>query len=150
GNTAENTGVNQIQIALAPSAGVLSATNVYIPSLFADTYKAFGPIAWTVPGTAGNITLSGSGVVNGLPVSGKTTLGIVSPLPTISVTSPAPLKGVIYSGTTNPTFIGQANVSIGYPSTVNIASVSYKIDTGSWIGTGAGGSTRSHGAQLPL
>jgi len=138
-NVAVNTGSNQIQINLTPSAGVLSATSVYIKSDQSDTNSSFGAIAYTVPGTAQTLTLSASGVVNGLAVHGSSPLGVVSPLPTISVLTPAPLAGVIYASSTNPVFTGQANVSIGYPSTTLIYQVSYKIGSSNWVTTGAGG-----------
>jgi len=87
--------------------------------------------------------------VNGVSASNHTSIGDVSPLPTISVTSPSPHSGYIYSSTTNPVFIGEANVSIGYPTTVTIASVSYKVDTASWTMTGSGGSNKLHWSTSP-
>jgi hypothetical protein len=60
----------------------------------------------------------------------------VSKTPSLVVTSPAPLGGVIYSSGTTTTFTGQANVSLGYPTTginaIYIKSVGYKVGSGIW------------------
>jgi len=150
GNNAVNSGVNQIQVTLAPTGGVLSATNVYIPSGGSDTNSSFGPIDWTVPSTAGSLTIKATGVINGVPETGSATLGVVSPLPTVSVLSPKPLSGVIYTSSLNPVFSGQANVSVGYPSNqFTIASVAYKIGSGHWTPTGAGGANQLTWSAAP-
>ena len=133
GNYATNPGPNQIQVSLTPSAGVLSATTVYITSGAADTKTIIGAIAWTLPPTfAKGITLTASGVLSGHTTSGKATVNTVSAVPTFAVTSPAPVSGVIYSSSTAVVFLGQANASIGYPTTVQITSVGYKIGSNPW------------------
>jgi hypothetical protein len=133
GNAATNPGPNQIQITLTPSAGVLSATTVYIVASGSDTKTTIGAIAWTLPkAITSGITLTASGVLSGVTKTGKATVNTVSALPTFAVTSPKPLSGVIYSKTTAVVFLGQANASIGYPSTVKITSVGYKIGTNPW------------------
>jgi len=139
GNVATNTAVTQIQIALTASCAAtcpLSATNVYIPSGGSDTFSSFGPITWTMPGTISTVTLSASGVLSGKShTSAPDAIGVVSPLPTLAITAPTPMSGVIYSNTASVVFTGQANTSIGYaapPSAeaVTIASVTYQIDGG--------------------
>ena len=133
GNTVTNTSPNQIQITLTPSAGVMSATNVYITSGASDTKGSFGPIAWTLPSSGTSLNLKASGVVGGVLVSNTATMTVVSATPTFSVTTPAPLKGVIYSNTGAVVFRGWANASVGYdPVTTNIASIGYKINGGAW------------------
>ena len=134
GNPTLNTFAYQIQIALS-GPGSFSATNVYISSGCSDTAgvtsacaSAFGPILWTAPNTFGAQTLSAKST---FPTA-TDTVTLVSATPTFAVTSPAPLNGVIYAGSTAVTFQGQANASLGYPSTTTIASVGYKIDSGTW------------------
>jgi hypothetical protein len=134
GNPATNTGVNQIQITLVAScssACPLSATNVYIPSGFADTYNSFGAIIWTMPGATGTVTLTASGVLSGIQkTSHPASMTVVSPLPTLAIISPTPTSGDIYSRTGNVVFSGEANVSLGYASSVTISSLTYSIDGG--------------------
>ncbi|MDE1858423.1 MAG: hypothetical protein KGI26_05105 [Thaumarchaeota archaeon] len=134
GNPTTNSFNYQIQIALSGS-GSFSATNVYISSGCSDTAgvtsvcaSAFGPILWTAPNTFGAQTLSAKST---FPTA-TDTVTLVSATPTFAVTSPAPLSGVIYAGSTAVTFQGQANASLGYPSTTTIASVGYKMDSGHW------------------
>ncbi len=136
GNSATNTAITQIQIGLTTSCGTscpLSATNVYIPSGKSDTAGSFGPITWTMPSTTGTTaTVTATGVLSGATKSDTASVGIVSPLPTLAITSPTPKGGVIYSSNTNVVFSGEVNASIGYastgPQTVNIDNVTYKID----------------------
>jgi len=133
GNPSSNPGPSQIQITLAAPGSALAATAVYINAAGSDTYSGFGWIAWTLPATVGTkITLSASGVLSGKSVSTTDSVTTVSELPTLSVTSPAPLSGVIYSSSPTVVFNGQANASIGYPPSVNIMSVGYKIGTSPW------------------
>jgi hypothetical protein len=134
GNTATNPGPNNIQMTLSTSAGVLSVTTAYFNTGASSTYPSFGWIAWTMPSTLGTkVTLSASGVLTGKTTTASTSVTTVSALPTFSVKSPAPLSGVIYSNTGTVVFNGQANASLGYASSVNIASVGYKIGSGHWI-----------------
>lgn len=138
GNPATNTGVNQIQISLVASCAStcpLSASTVYIPSGGSDTYGSFGAVVWTMPSTTGAVTLTASGVLGGVQTSSAPySVDVVSPSPSIAITSPTPVNGVVYSSTVSVIFTGQANVSIGYASTgsfaVSIKSVTYKIDSG--------------------
>ena len=133
GNTVTNPSGNQIQITFTPSAGVMSATNVYIAPGKSDTNGSFGAIAWTLPSSGTSLSLKASGVVGGVLVSNTATMTVVSPTPTFSVTTPAPLSGVIYSNTGAVVFRGWANASVGYdPVTTTIASIGYKINGGHW------------------
>jgi len=133
GNPSTNPGPSQIQISLSASGSVLAASTVYINAHGSDTYSGFGWIAWTLPATVGTkLTLAATGVLSGKSVSTTFSLTTVSELPTLAVTSPAPLAGVIYSSSTTVVFDGQANASIGYPPSVTITSVGYKIGTGAW------------------
>jgi len=138
GNPALNTGVNQIQISLTASCSAscpLSAFTVYIPSGGHDTFFSFGAIIWTMPNTIGTVTLTAAGVLKGHQItSAPASIGVVSPLPTLAIISPAN-TGTIYSNKNSVVFTGQANVSVGYaangPQAVTITSVTYKIDSGS-------------------
>ena len=134
GNPTTNPFTYQIQITLS-GPGTFSATNVYISSGCSDTAgvttpctSAFGPILWTAPNAFGAQTLSAKSTFPTV----TDTVTLVSATPTFSVKSPAPLNGVIYAGSTAVTFQGQANVSLGYPSTNNIVSVGYKMDSATW------------------
>jgi hypothetical protein len=136
GNVAENTASTAIQITLTPTAGLLTATTVYIISLGTDTASSFGPITWTMPSSTGTAKLTASGVLGGVSkTSAPDTITIVSPLPTLAIIKPVPVSGVIYSSSNSVVFTGEANVSIGYaatgPEKAWIASVTYKIDSGS-------------------
>lgn len=135
GNPTTNPGPSNIQITLSASLGALSATTVYITANNKDTLTSFGPISWSIPSTAAvgsSATLSASGVLGGSSVSVSRTLNIVSPNPTIAVSSPKPIDGIIYSKTTATIFSGTANISVGKNPTVRIASVAFKLDTAPW------------------
>jgi hypothetical protein len=140
------TGANQqTQIMLTPSAGFLTATNIYIPTGCYETNgtaaattcnagdNGFGPIAWTMPTTLGPVTITASGVLNGKQItSAQYSVDVVSASPTFNVTSPTPVNGFIYSNNEAVVFSGQANVSLGFPGTAHIKSIGYKIDNNSW------------------
>jgi hypothetical protein len=138
GNIATNTGLSNIQITLAASCAAscpLSATTAYIESGQSDTFPTFGAIVWTMPATAGSVTITASGVLSGhQKTSSPVSIGVVSPDPTLAIISPKN-TGTIYSSSNAVVFTGQANVSVGYasvgPEAVTIASVTYKIDSGS-------------------
>jgi hypothetical protein len=120
-----------VQVTLAASGGVLSATTVYIPTGGSDTLSSFGPIAWTLPAGSGtSLTLTASGVVSGAAVSGTKTLSTVSPNPTLLIKSPKNTGGVVYSSSTGVVFTGNANASLGYPPSVSISSVTFSVDKG--------------------
>jgi len=143
GNKAVNPGPNAVQVTLAASGGVLSATTVYIPTGGSDTLSSFGPIAWTLPaGTGTSLTLTATGVVSGNSVSGTKTLTTVSPNPTLLIKSPKNTAGVVYSASTGVVFTGNANASLGYPPSVSISGVTFSVDKGAaqaaTIVTGAG------------
>jgi len=138
GNLVTTAPANQIQIALAASAGALSATQVYIAAHDLSTNATtptvgFGSILWTLPNTVGTTaTITGSGNVNGKAVQGTGSVMTVSAYPTINVTSPKPVSGVLYAPSTFVTFQGFANATIGSAST-NIVTVGYKVGTGGWL-----------------
>jgi len=152
GNVVTNTSPQQIQVNLAASGvsggGLLSVTTAYVSSGAQSTNNtaegSFGPVAWTLPATLGASTVTASAVVAGKAVSGATTVTTISPLPTITVKSPTPVSGVIYSASPFVTFSGKANASLGYPApfigsggsypaAVNIVSIGYKVNSGHWI-----------------
>jgi len=125
---------NQIQIGLAASTGALSATQVYIQAhqLSTNATGSFGAILWTLPATVGTTaTITASANVNGKAVQGTSSVMTVSAYPTINVTSPAPVSGVLYSSTAFVTFKGIANATAGSASTT-IATIGYKVGTGGW------------------
>jgi hypothetical protein len=149
GNTATNPGPNAVQVTLAASGGVLSATTVYIPSGGSDTLSSFGPIAWTLPAGSGtSLTLTASGVVSGTAVSGTKTIATVSPNPTLLIKSPKATAGVVYSSSTGDVFSGNANVSLGYPTSapgaviISGSGITFSVDKGAaqsaTVVTGAG------------
>ncbi len=124
---------NTLQVNLAASTGLLSATNVYITAGHSTTGSSFGAVIYTAPSTLGTAKITATGVVAGQAVSGETTIGVVSANPTIGVSSPLPMSGVIYANSTPVVFHGSANASIGYPTTgvaaATIASVCYTAGT---------------------
>lgn len=151
GNLAINPGPSNLQINLVASGagggGLPTATSVYIPASCADTtgiaaacQAPFGPIQWTMPSSLGTVTLTATGVITGQTISNYTSISVVSPSPTLNITSPTPgVNNVIYSKSTSVVFKGQANVSLGYsptapagytPALVSIASVTYSVDGG--------------------
>ncbi len=147
GNSVTVAGVSQLQITLSSSpstAVVLSATSVYIPSGCASTANAplvagcttsFGPITATLPSTLAlgtSITLTASGAVGGTAVLGAKTFSTVSPLPTLLVKSPVSAGGALFSNTQTLVFSGGANASVGYPSSITIFRVGFKIGTAAW------------------
>jgi hypothetical protein len=135
GNPSSNPGPAAIQITLSASAGTLSATTVYIPTGGTDTASSFGPISWTMPTSEGtSVTLTASGVLGGSPAQASRTVTTVSPKPTIAVTSPMPVDGVIYSNSLTTIFSGSANVSVGKAPSVTISSVAFKLDNAPWTG----------------
>lgn len=139
GNPVTNMEPYQAQISLTPSSGTLSATTVYINSGGTDTFSSFGAIAYFTPSSAAVgtvLTITGSGVVNGFPVSGQGSLTVVSPIPTFSITSPtAQIGNVIYTNNAATVFHGWANASTGYDpaAPTNIQSIGYKINGGHWL-----------------
>jgi len=149
GNIVNNALLQQIQITMATSGvsggGLLSATSIYLSSGCSSTNTtgivgtclgSFGPVAWTLPTTLGASTVTATGVINGVAITGSITVTTISPLPTLSVTSPKPVSGVIYSASPFITFSGKANASLGYPSQVTpvtINSIGYKVNSLSWV-----------------
>ena len=129
GNLATNPGPGSIQITLAASAGTLSATTVYIPNGDTDLTTA-GLVYWVMPasiGTTATLKASGASLT---PASFS--VETVSATPTVTVTSPKPLSGVIYSNSLAVVFSGYANASAGFGGTVNMATLGYKVGTGAW------------------
>jgi len=125
---------NQIQIGLAASVGALSATQVYIQAnqLSTNASGSFGSILWTLPSTVGTTaTITASANVNGKAVQGTGSVTTVSAYPSINVTSPKVISGVLYSSTAFVTFQGIANATAGSASTT-IATIGYKLGTGGW------------------
>ncbi len=137
-NAVTSTSASQIQIALTVSpaaAGVLSATSVYITTGSSSTATSFGPITLTIPSTTAvgtSITLTASGAVAGVAVTGAKTVTTISPLPTLAITSPKATGGALFSKTQTVIFTGQANASLGFPSTTLITRVGFKINTAPW------------------
>ncbi len=144
-NLATNPGPGQIQITLAPSGGVLSATNIYIPAQCADTSghfsvspcSPFGVVVWTLPSSAASLTLSATGVLAGVSKSATFSVSTVSKTPSITVQTPTPVSGVLYSDSNGVLFSGVANASAGYPKSgagsVTIASVTFSADNGAAV-----------------
>jgi hypothetical protein len=135
GNLVTTAPGNQIQIALAASAGALSATSVYIAAntLSTNATGGFGAILWTLPNTVGTTaTITASANVNGKAVQGTASVTTVSASPSINVTSPVPVAGVLYAPSTFVTFQGIANATIGSASTT-VNTIGYKVGTGGWL-----------------
>jgi len=146
GNIVSNALLQQIQINMGASGvsggGLLSATNIYLSSGCSSTNQtgivgtclgSFGPVAWTLPATLGASTVTATAVINGVAITGSITVTTISSLPTLNVKSPAPVNGVIYSSSQFVTFSGKANASLGYPSTVQITSIGYKVNSLPWV-----------------
>jgi hypothetical protein len=146
GNIVTNPSSQQVQVTLSASGGLLSATTVYIAAGSSSTNVTSGPVAWTLPAALGSSTVTATAVVAGKSVTGSSTVTTISPIPTISVTSPKPVSGIIYSNSPFVSFSGKANASLGYPSAftgqtlgspgyptgVSITSIGYKINSGHW------------------
>ncbi len=154
GNLAVNTLVNQIQINLAATLPTtLSVQAAYIQFGNSQTLPVLGWIQWTVPTgivTDTVLTLTMSGVVNGLAVAPTFSTTVVSPTPTFNVKSPTPSNGYIYSSATGVTFKGWANASLGYnPANTGIATIGYKVGSSPWVQT-AGSGTATDNYVLSL
>jgi hypothetical protein len=134
GNAVAVSSGGQLQITLSdsPSAGVFSATSVYIAQGQVDTYHSFGTITFAVSATAalGTVTISATGFY-----SGSGTLNIVSPNPTITVNTPSGTVGhIVYSAFNGVGFSGTAAASAGYlAGAVTISSVTYSVDGGTAV-----------------
>jgi len=126
---------NQIQIGLAASVGALSATQVYIQAhqLSTNATGSFGAILWTLPNTIGTTaTVTASANVNGKAVQGTGSVTTVSAYPSLNVTSPKVVSGLLYAPSSFVTFQGIANATSGSASTT-IATIGYKVGTGGWL-----------------
>ncbi|MDA4125346.1 MAG: hypothetical protein OK438_07890 [Thaumarchaeota archaeon] len=130
GNFVIYTGLNQLQVTLSASAGLLGATTVYIKPGGSTTGTSYGSIAWTMPSSGSTVSLSASAVVGGHQLTGMKTVTIVSKTPTFLLTAPTATAGVYYSKGTFVQFAGGANSSLGYPVSDVIASVGYSIAGG--------------------
>jgi len=140
GNIASNPGPGQIQVSLSTSpATTLSSTSVVIPQGQSETdcvgTGCSGAVFWDMPKTIGTtviLTASGADLT-----SATFTVKTVSATPLLTITSPTPVSGVIYSNTPAVVFSGFANVSAGFattgPKAVTMATIGYKV------GTAAGG-----------
>jgi hypothetical protein len=120
---------------LAASVGALSATQVYIQAhqLSTNATGSFGAILWTLPTTIGTVaTITASANVNGKAVQGTGSLTTVSAYPSLNVTSPKPVSGILYAPSSFVTFQGIANATAGSLSTT-IATIGYKVGTGGWL-----------------
>lgn len=149
GNNADNDLGVQIGLQLTPSAGVLSTTAPYICAICTATSDpgGFGPILWTVKGTAPTtITLKASGSVAGSAVSYTETLNIVTKNPTLTAKSLVgkTISGIIYTDIAGVTFSGKAKVSPGYSVAAAVdfsdgtcapaeCGVWAKVDSGNWV-----------------
>jgi len=135
GNLVTVAPANQIQIGLAASVGALSATQVYIQAhqLSTNATGSFGAILWTLPNAVGTVgTITASANVNGKAVQGTGSLTTVSAYPSLNVTSPKPISGILYAPSSFVTFQGIANATSGSLSTT-IATIGYKVGTGGWL-----------------
>ena len=154
GNVAENTFGAQIQIALAASAGTLSASAPYIASGSSDTaiFPSFGPVTWTTAGTAPTaITLTATANIPGNSIASTSTdtVNVVSDTPyfTAAATSGNTYGGITYSKTLAVSFGGNATVSLGWDPSLGVnfaahgAGVFYKIDNGAWVKTSTSSSS---------
>ena len=140
GNVAANPGPGQIQVSLSTSpATTLSSTSVVIPQGYSQTdcvgTGCSGAVFWDMPKTIGTtviLTASGADLT-----SATFTVKTVSATPALTISSPTPVSGVIYSNTPAVVFSGFANVSAGFattgPKAVTMATLGYKV------GTAAGG-----------
>ena len=140
---------NQISVNLAVSGvgggGLVSANPVYVAALHCDTSGSFGTIAWTMPNAFGNVTLAANAVVKGHTVKGTDKITIVSPVPSLMVTSPTPLNNVIYSSKSFTTFNGWSAVSAGFQQSSTdcvspddcITSIDYTATSGTTTSSGS-------------
>ena len=120
----------QLQINLS-GPGSFSATSVYIKQGQSNTYTSFGVIKWDTPTTNGPATVTATSSLG----SASKTITIVSALPSLYVNTannhPLPSGKTFYVSSTSVVFAGNASVSLGYPTSTNIASIGYTIGSGS-------------------
>jgi len=144
GNLAFNTGNTAIQIGVSVTAPSTSAEQLLaINSGGSTTQFQYGNVQWFVPSTVAVgtvLTLTMTGVVLGNQVTSTYKVTVVSALPSLTISTPKPTNGYLYSSSLGITFTGTAQVSPGYnPTTTTIASINYKIGSAYWAqAAGAG------------
>jgi hypothetical protein len=127
--------VPQLQITLATTpVGGLSVVSAYINQGKSDTVTSEGPISWTLASTdTGTATISGIGLYTCAPV----TITIVSPNPTLTVTTPVVgSSGIYYSSVQGVAFTGTAKISSGYQSGT-LAGIWYSANGAKYASAGA-------------
>ena len=129
GNPTTDTLGYQLQISLG-APGALSAKTVYIKENGANTSSSFGPILWTTPTTLGTAVITATSSLG----SASATITVVSPTPTLTVktvnSSPLVSGSTFYVSSSFVSINGNANVSKGYPTSVEISSVCYTLGSG--------------------
>lgn len=129
GNPATVSAPTQIQLS---STGGLSATLLEIANGYKDTVNSTLAANWPsglstsifTPTTGSTFTITATAVVAGVPLTGTTTVTVVSATPLLSVSGPATLTTGIPS-----TITGTANASRGIANN-KITSITYSINGG--------------------
>jgi len=119
---------------------------VYISQFADDTHGSFGTVTFVVASTAamGTITITAGGFF-----SGSGTLTVVSPNPTVTVSTPAGTVGhTVYSNVQGIGLSGTAAPSLGVFPAPTIAAVYYTVDGGA-AATASGTVAWSLGVTLP-
>jgi len=138
GNTfAVASGAQVMQVNLAATGGLLSATTAFIASGKFDTAGSVYNIQFVAPSTIGSsVVLSATAVYNGVSATGSDTVNIVSKTPTLSATvSPATITTGVPI-----VFSGWANVSTGLavggvPATMSL--IQYSLNGAANVSAGA-------------
>ena len=117
GNLVGNPGT-QLQVQITVTSGSLGSTTPFIASdgKLTNGTGGFGLDAWAIPASAsGTLTVTASG----LYATGTTSITVVSPNPTVSISSvngKAYTSGTVYTHSSSIAVNGKAATSVGYES----------------------------------
>lgn len=130
GNPSDTSANTQIQLS---TSGGLSATLLEIANGKADTVNSsLSGLSESIftPTTGSSFTITAKATVNGLPLTGTTTITVVSPTPLLQASGPTTITTGVPS-----TISGTANASLGIANN-KITSLTYTVNTGSSVSIG--------------
>ena len=136
GNTVTQNALNTIQVSISTSSGALSLTTAYITTTHSSTAASGYTIQYVAPSAVGTSKLSASAIYNGVPVSGTTTISIVSSTPTLVLTS---TPTTVTTGTPQ-SITGWANVSAGINGGY-IKTLQYSLNGANYVTIPSGAAT---------
>ncbi|MDG6904779.1 MAG: hypothetical protein JRN20_03220 [Nitrososphaerota archaeon] len=135
GNPSAVSANTQIQLS---STGGLSATLLEIANTYKDTVNSTLALSWPsglstsifTPTTGSSFTITATATVNGVPLTGTTTISVVSATPLLTASGPSTLTTGVPS-----TISGTANASTGLASN-QITTITYSVNGGSAVSVG--------------